>query len=149
VQWAETLSDVTAMQEWRFQPKELTELFQKVSHNVTSLDQVVENAFYYGLLTGLNEAFIVSDEIKNRLISEDSKSAEIIKPMIGGSDLRPWYHVSSGENLLVMKQGINIDNYPAVKRHLLRFERELSARSMVRSGDSLWFELRPCDYYEA
>lgn len=33
----------------------------------------------YGIKTGLNEAFIIDEDTKNRLIEEDPKSAEIIR----------------------------------------------------------------------
>lgn len=33
-----------------------------------------------GILTGYNDAFIISTEVKNKLISEDLKSAELIRP---------------------------------------------------------------------
>lgn len=35
-----------------------------------------------GILTGLNEAFIIDENTKNSLISTDSSSAEIIRPFL-------------------------------------------------------------------
>ena len=37
---------------------------------------------YRGILTGFNEAFIIDEETKNKLIKEDKKSAEIIKTIL-------------------------------------------------------------------
>lgn len=41
----------------------------------------------YGIKTGYNEAFIISGEKKDELISQDPKSAEIIRPfnIVNGS----------------------------------------------------------------
>jgi len=36
---------------------------------------------YRGILTGYNEAFIIDGETKEKLIAEDLKSAEIIRPI--------------------------------------------------------------------
>ena len=37
---------------------------------------------YRGVLTGYNEAFIIDSETKEKLIAEDPKSAEIIRPIL-------------------------------------------------------------------
>lgn len=34
-----------------------------------------------GILTGLNDAFIVTDEVRKKLIQEDPNSAQIIRPV--------------------------------------------------------------------
>lgn len=41
-----------------------------------------------GVLTGLNEAFIISKEKKDELIKADPKSAEIIRPILRGRDIK-------------------------------------------------------------
>lgn len=46
-----------------------------------------------GLLTGLNDAFIISAEKRAELIKEDPKSAEIIRPILRGRDIKRYgYH---------------------------------------------------------
>ena len=42
-------------------------------------------SIYYGIKTGCNEAFIISNETKEELIKEDSKSAELIKPVLSSA----------------------------------------------------------------
>jgi hypothetical protein len=42
---------------------------------------------YRGVLTGYNEAFIISGEIRDRLIAEDQKSVEIIRPFSIDKDI--------------------------------------------------------------
>ncbi|MDY2992899.1 MAG: class I SAM-dependent DNA methyltransferase, partial [Ligilactobacillus animalis] len=41
-----------------------------------------------GILTGLNEAFIISKEKRDELISADPKSDEIIRPILRGRDIK-------------------------------------------------------------
>ena len=44
------------------------------------LGEYVKGKIFYGIKTGLNEAFVIDEETRRRLIREDSKSAELIKP---------------------------------------------------------------------
>jgi len=45
----------------------------------------------FGIKTGLNEAFIVDDETKQRLIEEDVESKKFLKPILRGRDTRKYY----------------------------------------------------------
>ncbi len=44
----------------------------------------------YGIKTGLNEAFIIDTATKERLCQQDPKSAEIIKPILRGRDIKRY-----------------------------------------------------------
>ncbi|MBQ9785899.1 MAG: type II restriction endonuclease, partial [Clostridia bacterium] len=44
----------------------------------------------YGIKTGYNEAFIIDENTKNKLIKEDPKSAEIIRPILRGRDIEKY-----------------------------------------------------------
>src|SRR5690625_6093429 len=44
----------------------------------------------YGIKTGFNQAFIIDDETRKRLIQEDPKSAEIIRPILRGRDIQRY-----------------------------------------------------------
>ncbi|MBD3840130.1 MAG: class I SAM-dependent DNA methyltransferase, partial [Epsilonproteobacteria bacterium] len=44
----------------------------------------------YGIKTGFNEAFIISQEKRDELIAKDPKSAEIIKPILRGRDIKRY-----------------------------------------------------------
>src|SRR5699024_315400 len=43
-----------------------------------------------GILTGLNEAFIITDAKRKELISEDPSSADIIRPILRGRDIKKY-----------------------------------------------------------
>ena len=78
---------------------------------------------YRGILTGFNEAFIVSGEKKNALIAEDPRSAEIIRPILRGRDIKR-YGYSYADLWLIStfpSRKYDIDCYPAIKKHLLSF----------------------------
>ncbi len=47
-------------------------------------------SIYRGILTGYNEAFIVDSKKKEALINEDPKSAEIIRPILRGRDIKKY-----------------------------------------------------------
>ena len=44
----------------------------------------------YGIKTGLNEAFIIDGAKKDELIKKDPKSAEIIRPILRGRDIKRY-----------------------------------------------------------
>lgn len=44
----------------------------------------------YGVKTGFNDAFIISGEKRQQLLEEDPKSAEIIRPILRGRDIKRY-----------------------------------------------------------
>ncbi len=108
--------------------------------------------FFRGITSGLNEAFHIDEETKNRLINEDKKSEEIIKPLLRGKDIKRysyhfenWYIINSHNG--VKEIGLNrIDvpkNYPAIYKHLLKYKEQLVTRQ--DKGDH-WTNLRNCTF---
>ncbi len=87
-----------------------------------------------GIKTSRNEAFVIDTAARNALIAEDPKSAEIIKPILRGEDIDRWRAKWAGLWLIDTHNGyddvaaIDIDEYPAVKRHLDTFLPKLKAR---------------------
>jgi len=81
----------------------------------------------YGIKTGCNEAFIIDGMTKDRLIAEDPKSAEIIKPLLRGRDIKR-YHADFADRWLISTfpaLKINIEDYQAVKKYLKSFGKKL------------------------
>ena len=77
----------------------------------------------FGIKTGFNDAFIISGEKKDELISEDPKSAEIIRPILRGRDVKRYCFYNPDLWLISTfpSKNYDIDNYPAVKEYLLSF----------------------------
>jgi methylase of polypeptide subunit release factors len=82
---------------------------------------------YRGILTGLNEAFIIEGKTRDQLVAQDPKSAEIIKPVLRGRDIKR-YRVDFADLWLITTfpaLNLNIDDYPAVRDYLKSFGRKL------------------------
>ena len=74
-----------------------------------------------GILTGCNDAFIIDGATKDRLIAEDPKSAEIIRPILRGRDIKRYGYEFADKWLIATFPSLHydIDDYPAVKQWLL------------------------------
>ena len=105
----------------------------------------------YGIKTGFNDAFIVSTEKKDELIAADPKSAEIIRPILRGRDIKRYQYYFADLWLINAHNGVkskklppvNIEDYPAIKDHLMRYYTQLEKRA--DKGDTP-FNLRNCVY---
>ena len=76
-----------------------------------------------GILTGLNNAFVIDKETKNKLITEDPKCEELIKPLLRGRDVHKYYFDNSDLFLIgtFPSININIENYPSIKSYLKQY----------------------------
>ncbi|GBU23870.1 hypothetical protein R83H12_00489 [Fibrobacteria bacterium R8-3-H12] len=108
---------------------------------------------YRGILTGYNEAFVIDGKKKDELIAKDPKSAEIIRPILRGRDIKRYGYDFADLWLINTHNGIkekgikpiNIDDYPAIKKHLDKYYPELEKRQ--DKGDTP-YNLRNCAYTE-
>ncbi|TDA67654.1 MAG: class I SAM-dependent DNA methyltransferase [Chloroflexi bacterium] len=106
-----------------------------------------------GILTGYNEAFIISEEKRDELITQDPKSAEIIRPILRGRDIKRYGYdfadlwLINTHNGVVNKgiQGVDVNKFPAIKTHLDNYFSELQKR--YDKGDTP-YNLRSCDYMD-
>lgn len=99
----------------------------------------------YGIKTGLNEAFIIDTATRDRLVAEDPKSAEILKPILRGRDIKRYSYEWAGEWLVATGFDIDVPKlYPAVFNHLLKFKEKAQRRD--DQGEN-WWNLRACAYY--
>ena len=101
---------------------------------------------YRGVLTGYNEAFIIDSETKEKLIKEDSKSAEIIRPLLRCRDIKMYGYQFADLYLITTFPSlkINIDQYPAVKQHLMDFGydrlKQTGETGSRKKTNNQWFE---------
>lgn len=109
---------------------------------------------YRGVLTGYNEAFIIDGKKKDELIAQDPKSAEIIKPILRGRDIKRYKAEFADLWLINTHNGVKEKNipridvekdYPAIYAHLKQFEHQLKKRQ--DKGDH-WTNLRNCAYIQ-
>ena len=125
-------------------------LLEKLQASSTPLKEYVGGRFYYGIKTGLNDAFVIDAEARARLIAEDKKSAELIRPWLRGRDVKRWQPRWAGLYAIVFPFGFNseLKRYPAVLKHLTQFEADLrkrgqcvSSRGGKAEGQHHWLEL--------
>lgn len=104
-----------------------------------------------GILTGLNDAFIINKETRDMLINADFKNSEVIKPLLRGRDIKK-YDINFAELYLINihngtknTDAININDYPKIKEWLDTFEPKLSKRS---DKGKTPYNLRNCAYLD-
>lgn len=93
----------------------------------------------YGIKSGFNEAFYLSAEQRERLISEDPASEELIVKLIRGREVEGYRINWEDTYQLIIKFGAHEyleDRYPAVYRHLRQFEEQLKARGQCQHSRS-------------
>ena len=113
---------------------------------------------YRGVLTGCNEAFIINTEKRDEILAncqtddERTRTAELIRPILRGRDIKRYGYVDNGLFLINTHNGIrnklpriDINDYPAVKTHLDQYWDRISTRS--DKGDTP-YNLRNCAYWE-
>jgi len=131
---------------WRLVSQREDELLQKIEgQSVPLSDWLGDVKINYGVKTGLNEAFFIDAATRDRLIAEDPKSAEIIKPLVIGKDIKRYAINFNNRYLIWTYIGVPIEDYPAIYAHLKQHQPRLEKR--WDKGDH-WWELRHCDYYD-
>ena len=88
-----------------------------------------------GILTGCNEAFIIDGATKDKLISEDSKSEEIIRPILRGRDIKRYSYTFADKWIILASYGSHKwipTQYPAIYSHLCQYEEKLKNRGQCR-----------------
>lgn len=148
---------------WTLERSDVLALMEKLRKAGKPLGEYAEGRFYRGVLTGLNEAFVIDEATRKQLIGEDPKSADLIKPWLRGRDIRKWKAEWAGLYLITIASSANQDwpwskeraeakarslfakAYPAIHRHLSLREDKLRIRD---DQGKFWWELRACVYWE-
>ncbi len=146
---------------WTLTDSKVQKLLAKLRSAGEPLGKYVEGKIFYGIKTGLNEAFVIDTATRKKLIKQDPASAEVIKPFLAGRDIKRYQQPSSDHHLILIKNGDTKtwfgdlkekealgkmkNKYPAIMKHLLRFETKAKARY---DQGQYWWELRACDYYD-
>jgi hypothetical protein len=147
---------------WQLEPTGVVHLLQKIRDAGKPLRELGGVKAYRGILTGLNEAFLIDDDCKRKLIAEHDGCKELIKPYVRGADLGRWS--SDWANLWMIVLPSSNDRawpwadlgesaeakfrieYPSLHRHLKPLEEPLRKR---QDKGKYWWELRSCAYWDA
>ena len=145
---------------WVISSKKEKEFLETLSKQYKSLSSIVEGA-YRGVLSGLSEAFLISEEVYQRIISADAKAVQIIKPFLQGRDISAYTNAQAKSYLILFEKGFtstkygsNLDeptawsyivrDFPSIAQWLEPFAEK--GRKRTDKGE-YWWELRACDYY--
>lgn len=130
---------------WSLERPEVDALMAKIRDSGVSLRDFIGGKPYRGILTGLNEAFLIDTLTKERLIQEDPSCTDIIKPYFRGQDIKRWIPQWAGLWVIFARRGIDIDAYPSIKQHLLQFRDRLEPRPKDWAGGN-WLGRKPGQY---
>ena len=94
---------------------------------------------YRGIITGFNDAFIITTEKRNEILAnckdeeERKRTEEIIKPILRGRDIGRYYYKWAGLWLIATFPALRLDieNYPALKKYFLD---NFDIRQLEQSG---------------
>jgi len=147
---------------WRLESPSVLRLLDKLRSAGTPLGEYVNGRFYYGIKTGLNEAFVVDRATRDKLIAEHESSAEVLKPFLRGRDVKRWCVDFAEQYLIKIESSENkkhpwsdkpekeaekifAKTYPAIYAFLNYFKERLINRD--DQGKYFW-ELRSCKYWQ-
>ena len=131
---------------------------------------------FRGILTGFNEAFVISTDKRNELIANDANCEKLIKPFLAGKDIKRYNVPNINDWIILIPKGFTIrrnlppDNPKHIDEPTPRYgvmpyndawewfdkafpaiaahllQFEDKAEKRTDKGD-FWWELRACDYY--
>ena len=112
----------------------------------------------YGIKTGFNDAFIISTEKRNEILSnckdadERNRTEELIRPILRGRDIKRYGYnwanlwiINTHNSIKGKLARIDVNEYPAIKSHLDQYWNKISKRA--DKGDTP-YNLRNCAYME-
>jgi hypothetical protein len=140
--------------QWIFQSENLWKIYHKINEYGTALSDW-DLEIYRGLLTGLNEAFLIDEETKDRLIQEDKSAEKLIKPLFRGRETEKYFSKSSPSYIIATFPSLKleIEKYPSIENHLLTFGKAKLEQSgnvgSRKKTSNKWFETQDATAYWA
>ena len=149
---------------WRMESPVNLRLLEKLRKSGTPLGEYVKGRFYYGIKTGLNEAFVVDRTARDKLIATHPSSKEVLKPFLRGRDVKRWRTAFAEQYLIKIESSENkthpwsnkpekeaekifAKTYPAI--HGFFNEDGMRKKLIGRYDQGKYFwELRSCDYWQ-
>ena len=113
----------------------LSEIEQSIKNKIDAVGKQLKDwdiQINYGIKTGFNDAFIITTEKRNEILSscssedEKTRTAELIRPILRGRDIKRFEYEWAELWLIATfpAKHYNIEQYPAVKQYLLSFAKD-------------------------
>ena len=141
----------------------LSPIEQSIKQKIESVGTPLKDwdiKIYRGVLTGYNDAFIISTEKRDEILAncqtedERLRTAELIRPILRGRDIKRYGYEWADLWLIATfpSRHYNIEEFPAVKAHLLSFGKERleqTGKKYIINGEEIkarkktsnkWFE---------
>ena len=123
-------------EQWLIMPDEKRAIMQKMLEKGKPLGEWEEAKVRYGVKTGRNNAFVISTAQREKILGdcmteeERQRTEAVLHPFIEGCDIHRYQHEWADKWVIGFypSQHINIENYPALKKHLLLYSREWLAQ---------------------
>ena len=139
----------------------LSDIEQGIKQKVESIGIPLKDwdiEIYRGVLTGYNDAFIISSEKREEILDncrsqdERQRTEEIIRPILRGRDIRRYSYQWANLWLINTHNGIkgeldrvHIEDYPAIRQHIEQYWDRVEKRA--DQGDTP-YNLRNCAYLD-
>jgi type I restriction-modification system DNA methylase subunit len=137
---------------WSFETTSGRELKDKIK-SFPTIKELLGKCFR-GIVTGFNEAFIISGKERAQLIVKDPNSSNLINPFLEGKDIKKWFAPNIDKWIIFTRRGIEIDKYPAIKEWLTPYKERLTPKSSKdqtvgrKPGKYQWYEIQDSvDYF--
>lgn len=148
---------------WVLSSRQEQLLYRRIKSNFEKIEDFIKDDPKRGILSGLTEAFLISEDIRNQLIAEDSSANDVIMPCFAGKDIKPYDIPLCSRYLILFKKGFTYElmgrnnvsedeawefvkaRYPSVCKWLAPFAQAARNR---RDKGFFWWELRACAYYD-
>jgi len=152
---------------WALKSDNEAAVFTKVMKAGVHLGDYIHGKMFYGLKTGFNEAFELSSEQRSEILKASPKSAPLIKPFLGGQDIRRYLAEDNGRYLIVIPAGWTRQQMSKARANAREYSEREALNWLSREHSSIadhlgnftdplrkrqdqgdyWWELRSCDYY--
>ena len=139
----------------------LSPIEQSIKQKIESVGTPLKDwdiKIYRGVLTGYNDAFIISTEKRDEILAncqtedERLRTAELIRPILRGRDIKRYGYdwanlwiINTHNGIKGVKPRIDINEYPAVKAHLDQYWDKISKRA---DKGNTPYNLRNCAYLD-
>ena len=146
---------------WQLEPGDVTKLMARIREKGKPLSEFIGANPYRGILTGLNDVFLVDNATRNTLVDSDPKCQDVIKPYVRGQDIDRWVSDYAGLWMIAIKssgdftwpwtktgedpEAIFRRTYPSLHAWMKPHEEALRKR---QDKGRNWWELRSCAYWD-